>query len=124
VNNSEFYLKQQAAVQRMREMSSQAKIKNDAVQKKSAQTPQVNNSSFSSEFTIKSQSHIPESSSSGGTARSSSETTKSYQNKLNIPFLDSLFRDGDSTIIIGLLLILMSEKSDKLLLFALIYILM
>lgn len=42
---------------------------------------------------------------------------------LNIPFLDSLSTDGDMALILGLLLILMSEKTDKTLLFALVYIL-
>lgn len=42
---------------------------------------------------------------------------------LNIPFLDKLSSDGDMTLILGLLLILMSEKTDKTLLFALVYIL-
>ena len=41
-----------------------------------------------------------------------------------IPFLQNFLKDGDSSLIIGLLLILMSEKADKLLLFALLYILM
>lgn len=49
---------------------------------------------------------------------------KPTQNGLNIPFLDSILKDSDSTLIIGLLLILMSENSDKMLLFALIYILL
>lgn len=40
-----------------------------------------------------------------------------------IPIIDNLFKDSDTALIIGLLLILFSEKSDKLLLFALIYIL-
>lgn len=43
---------------------------------------------------------------------------------LNLPFLDMFSKDGDASLIIGLLLILMSEKADKKLLFALIYILM
>lgn len=42
----------------------------------------------------------------------------------SIPFLDSIFENGDMTIIIGLLLLLMSEKADKKLLFALVYILL
>ena len=45
-------------------------------------------------------------------------------NGLNLPLLDSILKDGDSTLIIGLLLLLMSEKSDKILLFALVYILL
>ena len=43
---------------------------------------------------------------------------------LNLPFIDMFSKDGDASLIIGLLLILMSEKADKKLLFALIYILM
>lgn len=43
---------------------------------------------------------------------------------LDIPFLNFLSSDKDAALIIGLLLILMSEKSDKTLLFALVYILL
>ena len=43
---------------------------------------------------------------------------------LNIPFLDMLAGDADVSLIIGLMLILMSEKADKKLLFALVYILL
>lgn len=42
----------------------------------------------------------------------------------NKNFLDSFFENGDLTVIIGLLLLLMSEKADKRLLFALVYILL
>ena len=42
----------------------------------------------------------------------------------SLPFLDMLNIDGDLPLIIGLLLILFSEKADKKLLFALIYILL
>lgn len=45
-------------------------------------------------------------------------------NGFGLPFLDSILKDKDSTLIIGLLLLLMSEKSDKILLFALVYILL
>lgn len=48
---------------------------------------------------------------------------QTHQEGFSIPFLDSFLKDGDSSLIIGLLLILMSEKADKMLLFALIYIL-
>ena len=53
--------------------------------------------------------------------------TKTINNSplgLNIPVLDFLSTDKDAALIIGLLLILMSEKSDKMLLFALVYILL
>lgn len=43
---------------------------------------------------------------------------------INIPFLDNLKSDGDATLILGILLLLLSEKADKKLLFALIYILL
>lgn len=49
---------------------------------------------------------------------------QSFLPSFNIPFLDSLTKDGDSALILGLLLILISEQSDKMLLFALIYILL
>lgn len=43
---------------------------------------------------------------------------------LGLPFLDNLKNDGDMTLILGLLLLLLSEKADKRLLFALVYILL
>lgn len=43
---------------------------------------------------------------------------------LNLPFLENLKTDSDLTLILGLLLLLLSEKADKRLLFALIYILL
>jgi hypothetical protein len=43
---------------------------------------------------------------------------------LNLPFLENLKTDSDLTLILGILLLLLSEKADKRLLFALIYILL
>ncbi len=43
---------------------------------------------------------------------------------INLPFLENLKTDGDLTLILGILLLLLSEKADKRLLFALIYILL
>ncbi|MBE6777444.1 MAG: hypothetical protein E7542_04965 [Ruminococcaceae bacterium] len=43
---------------------------------------------------------------------------------LGLPFLDNLKSDGDMTLVLGLLLLLLSEKADKRLLFALVYILL
>ena len=43
--------------------------------------------------------------------------------QLNIPFLGDLGSDSDTALILGLVLILTAEKSDKLLLLALLYIL-
>ncbi|MBR4099832.1 MAG: hypothetical protein IKK55_02455 [Clostridia bacterium] len=50
--------------------------------------------------------------------------TNSLFSGLNIPFLENLKTDGDLTLILGILLLLLSEKADKRLLFALIYILL
>ena len=44
--------------------------------------------------------------------------------KIGLPFFDKILKDSDTTLIIGLLLLLMSENADKKLLFALVYILL
>ena len=43
---------------------------------------------------------------------------------IDIPILSKLKTDGDLTLILGLLLLLLNEKADKRLLFALLYILL
>ncbi len=43
---------------------------------------------------------------------------------LDIPILNRIKADGDLTLILGLLLLLMNEKADKRLMFALLYILL
>lgn len=52
------------------------------------------------------------------------EKSNSLLGGINLPFLDNLKSDGDATLILGILLLLFSEKADKKLLFALIYILL
>lgn len=52
------------------------------------------------------------------------ENNTSLLGGLSLPFLDNLKKDGDLTLILGILLLLLSEKADKRLLFALIYILL
>ena len=52
------------------------------------------------------------------------DPNNSFFGGLSIPFLDNLQKDGDMTLILGILLLLLSEKADKRLLFALIYILL
>ena len=47
-----------------------------------------------------------------------------FLGNMQIPFLSSLKGDKDMTLVLGLILILMSESSDRLLLLALLYILM
>lgn len=48
----------------------------------------------------------------------------SFLGGFSLPFLDNLKKDGDMTLVLGILLLLLSEKADKRLLFALIYILL
>ncbi|MBE6787188.1 MAG: hypothetical protein E7537_02445 [Ruminococcaceae bacterium] len=52
------------------------------------------------------------------------KTDNSFLGGFSLPFLDNLKKDGDMTLILGILLLLLSEKADKRLLFALIYILL
>ena len=43
---------------------------------------------------------------------------------IDIPILSRLKADGDLTLVLGLMLLLLNEKADKRLLFALLYILL
>lgn len=125
MTESEFLRQQQAAVERMREMNARSQIPNKNTRHKMPPIP-----SFVS---------MPENSTQktrSDTAPPVFEKANPQENKvqlnqpfakntgLNIPFLDNILKDGDSTLILGLLLILMSENTDKTLLFALVYILL
>lgn len=46
-----------------------------------------------------------------------------FTGNINLPF-ENLFKDKETALILGLLLILYGEKADKLLLLALVYILL
>jgi len=98
--DKDFFAQQQAAVERMRRMNERSayyvKPKNET-EKKSDVKP------------------IPQ---------KTEKLPQGLLKGLNLPFLDNLMKDGDTALILGLLLILMSEKSDKILLFALVYILL
>ena len=127
MTESEFILERNAAVRRMQEMNTRSKISENS-QHKMPPSPafvKVNGNS------------IPPSQSAVSPAAQTREkhTEQNKNNKtqgenqksggsFGIPLLDNLLKDGDSTLIIGLLLILMSENTDKILLFALIYILL
>ena len=54
---------------------------------------------------------------------STSENESGFLSELNIPFLRDMRIDSDIALILGLVLILTTEKADKLLLLALLYIL-
>ena len=53
-----------------------------------------------------------------------SDGISTFLSGMNLPFLNNLKNDGDTGLVLGLLLILISEKSDRLLMLALLYILM
>lgn len=57
-------------------------------------------------------------------AESLRDTFKGLLSGLGLPFFDGFGENGDLVLILGLLLILWSEKADRRLLFALLYILL
>ena len=123
MTQNEFARQQQAAVERMREMNARSQIS----QNQSHKMPPVpsfvklnensNNQSLKSEQENVNKASIPQ-------PQSKPKHNPNKNANMGIPFLESLLKDADSTLIIGLLLILMSENSDKIMLFALIYILL
>lgn len=107
MDSKEFLHQQRVAVERMREMNARATDKQNQNQRNNYRQP-INNNRTKSETQNENKGSTVNQKSSG----------------LNLPFPNKLTSDSDTTLIIGLLLILMSEKSDKTLLFALMYILM
>lgn len=96
MNTASFSKQKQDALERMREMNSRS------TSKKTPPKPQP-----------EPKKDIPQ-----------NQKSNSLFEGINIPFLDNLTKDGDATLILGILLLLLSEKADKKLLFALIYILL
>jgi len=117
MTESEFMREAQVAVERMREMNARSKI-NDTSPHKMPPSPsfvRVNNNNHPR--------HSPPPKKED--TKTTPQPLKPLQNSgFGIPLLDNLLKDGDSALIIGLLLILMSENTDKILLFALVYILL
>ena len=126
MSDNDFMRRQQDAVERMREMSRQA-VESSA-QPMPPMPPFVR---------LQNRENQPQSQGSAASQQSvqtgSQASPASNENYLphtrkgglsSLPFLDMLNNDGDLPLIIGLLLILFSEKADKKLLFALIYILL
>ena len=95
---NDFLKQQRAAVERMREFNSRSKFSSTADNQSTAEKMQDQKKE----------------------AKKQTENTA----KLGIPFLDNILKDNDAVIIICLLLLLMSENTDKTLLFALVYILL
>lgn len=120
MNQNEFMREQQAAVERMREMNSRAQINHNTSHKMPPVPSFVQlNENTNTHSKIK---DTPQKENKPHPLQSNQSANGFGGFKL--PFIDSILTDGDSTLILGLLLLLMSEKSDKLLLFALVYILL
>ena len=126
MSDNDFMRRRQDAVERMREMSRQAV--------ESSAQPMPPTPPF---VRLQNRENQPQSQGSAASQQSvqtgSQASPASNENYLphtrkgglsSLPFLDMLNIDGDLPLIIGLLLILFSEKADKKLLFALIYILL
>lgn len=96
MNDNNFSKQQQDAIRRMKEMNAKS--------------------------TYKQPEKPPEA--TKATTKESAPNDTSFFSSLNLPFLQNLKTDGDLTLILGILLLLLSEKADKRLLFALIYILL
>jgi hypothetical protein len=126
MSDNDFMRRRQDAVERMREMS--RKAAESSAQPMPPMPPFVR---------LQSRENQPQSQGSAASQQSvqtgpqaspaSNEDSLPHTRKgglSSLPFLDMLNIDGDLPLIIGLLLILFSEKADKKLLFALIYILL
>ncbi len=142
MNENEFMRQQQAAVERMREMNARATPGSTRqpmppvpsfvrVQSNRQNQPQAypsqnrtQNADRRQTAAPRQENTAPEMSRTQPERRSSETKSGSLFGGLNLPFLDLFSKDGDASLIIGLLLILMSEKADKKLLFALVYILL
>jgi hypothetical protein len=139
MNQQIFNQNKRDAIKRMQEMQAKS-IYNKAEKPKSKEQPQSKAQSpkqssqpsqqQSQRPTSKTQQQQSNQSAFEGLAHSQTQPqpqTKQQSNLLgglNLPFLENLKTDGDLTLILGILLLLLSEKADKRLLFALIYILL
>lgn len=119
---NDFYKQQQAAMQRMREMNARSQLNNSNYNHKMPPAPSFvrlnNDRSRTPNLNIPQEEKIEH--------QTPKKSTKQGFDLggLGIPFLDSLKTDSDISLILGLMLIFLSENSDKLLLMALVYILM
>ncbi len=132
MNESDFKRQQQAAVEKMKEMNRQARSYNFS---QNNSHPPKSSASIGNRQSNDTSQHTQSNKQDFFTSRPASQA-KQQKNPLpdsgipllsggglNIPLLDNLQRDGDVALILGILLILISENCDKKLLFALIYIL-
>lgn len=140
MNENDFLRQQQAAVERMKEMNSRS-VYSGNTSHKMPPVPSFAGVSQNNNPNRGRQQRTPQNTMPDNQRRSQEKPTpepeppvkqsppKQNNNRLfprgtSIPFLDNLMNDSDTALIIGLLLILMSENADKKLLFALVYILL
>ena len=126
MSDNDFMRRQQDAVERMREMS--RKAAESSAQPMPPMPPFVRLQNRENQAQSQGSAASQQSVQTGPQASpASNEDSLPHTRKGGLsspPFLDLLNIDGDLPLIIGLLLILFSEKADKKLLFALIYILL
>lgn len=126
MSDNDFMRRRQDAVERMREMS--RKAAESSAQPMPPMPPFVRLQNRENQAQSQGSAASQQSVQTGPQASpASNEDSLPHTRKgglSSLPFLDMLNIDGDLPLIIGLLLILFSEKADKKLLFALIYILL
>ena len=126
MSDNDFMRRRQDAVERMREMS--RKAAESSAQPMPPMPPFVRLQNRENQVQSQGSAASQQSVQTGSQASpASNEDSLPHTRKgglSSLPFLDMLNIDGDLPLIIGLLLILFSEKADKKLLFALIYILL
>ena len=104
-DNQNFFLEQQRAVERMKESASRSRY--------APANQQPQNKQTSTKPQDKEQKPKPQ-----------PDTLDSILARLDIPILNRIKTDRDTALILGLVLLLTAEKSDRLLLLALMYILL
>ena len=126
MSDNDFMRRRQDAVERMREMS--RKAAESSAQPMPPMPPFVRLQNRENQAQSQGSAASQQSVQTGSQASpASNENYLPHTRKgglSSLPFWDMLNIDGDLPLIIGLLLILFSEKADKKLLFALIYILL
>lgn len=126
MSDNDFMRRRQDAVERMREMS--RKAAESSAQPMPPMPPFVRLQNRENQAQSQGSAASQQSVQTGSQASpASNENYLPHTRKgglSSLPFLDMLNIDGDLPLIIGLLLILFSEKADKKLLFALIYIML
>ena len=116
--DNDFARRQQLAVEQMRQMNSKANGKSDFKKHHPSSLNEINQK--------EKQNNTEQPNQIKNAQNNSKKPTRQQDNFLNnlgLPLGDILLKEKDTALIIGLLLILMSENTDKILLFALIYIL-